>query len=152
MRGGESGCTHSILDDQGIEFILKWGEGSEFRVRQTLETTRRLRALGYPAPEIIVASRGNGLRYLVQRMLPGKPGAPLTPALLERVVELNRLQEEAASEFVEGWPARIVESVEKGFEKWVCSRLACDPLAPDRRLVGGSETDGLNGRGCAVSH
>lgn len=115
---GESGCTHSILDDQGIEFILKWGEGSEFRVRQTLETTRRLRALGYPAPEFVVASRGNGLRYLVQRMLPGKPGAALTPALLERVVELNRLQEEAASEFVERWPARIVESIEKGFEQW----------------------------------
>ena len=118
MGGGESGCTHSILDDQGIEFILKWGEGSEFRVRPSLEITRRLRALGYPAPESIVASGGNGLRYLVQRMLPGRPGAVLTPALLQRLVELNHLQEGAAAEFVEGWPARIVESVEKGFENW----------------------------------
>ena len=118
MGGGESGCTHSILDGEGIEFVLKWGEGSEFRVRQTLEITRRLRGLGYPAPEFIVASSGNGLRYLVQRMLPGTPGAALRPALLERLVELNRLQEDAASEFVEGWPARIIESVEKGFADW----------------------------------
>lgn len=118
MGGGESGCTHSILDDQGSDFILKWGEGSEFRVRPTLEITRRLRALGYPAPEFVVTSRGDGLRYLVQRRLPGRAGAALTPALLERLLELNRLQEDAASEFVEGWPARIVESVEEGFEHW----------------------------------
>ena len=118
MGGGESGCTHSVLDEQGIEFILKWSEGSEFRVRQALEITRRLRALGYPAPEFAVAGSGNGLRYLVQRMLPGRSGAALTPALLERLVELNRLQEDTASEFVEGWPARIVESVEEGFEDW----------------------------------
>jgi Phosphotransferase enzyme family len=116
--GGESGCSHSIRDDQGGEFILKWGEGSEFRVQQPREITRRLRGLGYPAPEFIVASRGNGLRYLVQRILPGRPGAALTPALLERVVELNRLQDQAASEFLEGWPTRIVESIEKGFEDW----------------------------------
>ncbi|MBV8136510.1 MAG: aminoglycoside phosphotransferase family protein [Deltaproteobacteria bacterium] len=118
IGGGESGCTHTILDDQGIEFILKWGEGSEFRVRPTLEITRRLRALGYPAPEFVLASNGDGLRYLVQRILPGRPGGPLTPALLARLVELNRLQEDAASNFVEGWPARIVESVEKGFQHW----------------------------------
>jgi hypothetical protein len=118
MGGGESGCTHSILDDEGFEYILKWGEGSEFRARQTVEIARRLRTLGYPAPEFIVASSGKGLRYLVQRMLPGTPGAPLTPALLERLAELNRLQENAAWEFAEGWPARIVESVEKGFGDW----------------------------------
>jgi aminoglycoside phosphotransferase (APT) family kinase protein len=118
MGGGESGCTHSILDEQGSEFILKWSEGSEFRVRQTLEITRRLRSVGYPAPEFIVASNEDRLRYLVQRMLPGRPGVALTPALLRRLVELNRLQEEAASAFAEGWPARIVESVEKGFEDW----------------------------------
>ncbi|HKF29521.1 MAG TPA: phosphotransferase [Candidatus Binataceae bacterium] len=142
MTGGESGCTHSILDDQGIEFILKWGEGSEFRVRQTLEITRRLRALGYPAPEFIVASSEDGLRYLVQRMLPGRPGAALTPALLERVVEMNRLQEGAASEFVEGWPARIVESLEKGFKEWCVhdslathSRQTAAVLAEMRRTV-----------------
>jgi aminoglycoside phosphotransferase (APT) family kinase protein len=136
MGGGESGCTHSILDDQGIEFILKWGEGPEFRVRPTLEITHRLRALGYPAPEFIVASRGDGLRYLVQRMLPGRPGAALTPALLERLVELNRLQEDAALEFVEGWPTRIVESVEKGFEHWcVHDSLATHSLQTAGLLV-----------------
>src|SRR5262249_26766966 len=86
MGGGESGCTHSILDGEGIEFVLKWSEGSEFRVRQTLEVTRRLRGVGYPAPEFIVTSGGNGLCYLVQRLLPGTPGAALTPALLERLV------------------------------------------------------------------
>jgi len=144
MGGGESGCTHSILDDQGIELILKWGEGSEFRVRPTLEITRRLRALGYPAPEFILASSGNEVRYLVQRMLPGRPGAALTPALLERVVELNRLQDEAASDFVEGWPARIVESVEKGFEDWCVhdslathSRQTAALLGEVRRVVAG---------------
>jgi hypothetical protein len=77
MGGGESGCTHSILDEQGSEFILKWSEGSEFRVRQTLEITRRLRSVGYPAPEFIVASNEDRLRYLVQRMLPGRPGVAL---------------------------------------------------------------------------
>ena len=144
MGGGESGCTHSILDDQGIELILKWGEGSEFRVRPTLEITRRLRALAYPAPEFILASSGNEVRYLVQRMLPGRAGAALTPALLERVVELNRLQDEAASDFVEGWPARIVESVEKGFEDWCVhdslathSRQTAALLGEVRRVVAG---------------
>jgi hypothetical protein len=115
MAGGESGSTHSILDEQGIEYVLKWGEGSEFRVRETLEITRRLRTLGYPAPEFVIASGGNGLRYLVQRMLPGKSGAALTPALLKRLVELNRLQQDAATELADGWPARIVEGIERGF-------------------------------------
>ena len=40
-------------------------------MRSALEITRRLRALGYPAPQFVVASRGHGLRYLVQRRLPG---------------------------------------------------------------------------------
>jgi hypothetical protein len=125
MAGGESGCTHSILDDEGIEYILKWGEdilkwggSSEFRVRQTVEIARRIRTVGYPAPDFIVSSSGNGLHYLVHRILPGTPGAALTPALLKRLAELNRLQEDAASEFAEGWPARIVESIEKGFSDW----------------------------------
>lgn len=142
VAGGESGCTHSILDDEGIEFILKWGEGSEFRVRQTVEIARRLKTVGYPAPDFIVSSGGNGLRYLVQRMMPGTPGAALTPALLERIAELNRLQEDAAAEFAEGWPARIVESVEKGFGDWCVhdsltahSRQTAALLAELRRTV-----------------
>ena len=118
VGGGESGCTHSIFDDEGIEYILKWGEGSEFRVQQSVEIARRLRTVGYPAPDFIVSSSGNGLRYLVHRILPGTPGAALTPALLTRLAELNRLQEDAASEFADGWPARIVESIEKGFPDW----------------------------------
>ena len=73
-------------------------------MQQPLQITRRLRRLGYPAPEFIVAGSGNGLRYLVQRMLPGRACAALTPDLLERVVELNRLQDQAASEFRDGWP------------------------------------------------
>jgi Ser/Thr protein kinase RdoA (MazF antagonist) len=106
------------LDDEGIEYILKWGEGSEFRVQQSVELARRLRTVGYPAPDFIVSSSGRGLRYLVHRILPGTPGAALTPALANRLVELNRMQEDAASEFAEGWPARIVESIEKGFPDW----------------------------------
>jgi len=92
--------------------------GSEFRVRQTVGITRRLRSLGYPAPEFVAAGGDTGVRYLVQRMLPGSPCARLTPTLLERLTELNRLQENAAPEFAERWPARIMESVEKGFEEW----------------------------------
>ena len=125
VGGGESGRTHSILDAEGIEYILKWGEdvlkwgeGSEFRVRQTVEIVRRLRTMGYPAPDFVVSSSGSGWRYLVYRILPGTPGAALTPALLKRLAELNRLQADAASEFAEGWPARIVESIEKGFPHW----------------------------------
>ena len=142
VAGGESRGTYSILDDEEVEYILKWGEGSEFRVRETVEIARRLRTVGYPAPDFIVSSSRDRLRYLVQRMMPGTPGAALTPALLERVAELNRLQEDVAAEFAEGWPARIVESVEKGFGDWCVhdslathSRQTATWLAELRRTV-----------------
>ena len=118
VAGGESGCVHSILDDEGSEFILKWGEGSEFRVRQTVEIVRRLRTVGYPTPDFVVSSSGSGWCYMVYRILPGTTGAALTPALLKRLAELNHLQADAASDFAEGWPAQIVETIEKGFPHW----------------------------------
>ena len=79
----------------------------------------RLRAGGYPAPEIVLASRDNEkLRYLVQRMIPGKRPTVLNRRMLDRIIALNELQEDAAMEFAENWPASIVESIERGYEEW----------------------------------
>lgn len=117
--GGESGGAHLIADERGAEYILKWGEGAEFRVARTVAIVRRLRAAGYPAPEIVIASTdGEMPRFLIQRIVPGARPAVLNRQMLDRVIELNRLQEDAAAEFAENWPASIVESIEGGYADW----------------------------------
>ncbi|HTR62660.1 MAG TPA: aminoglycoside phosphotransferase family protein [Candidatus Binataceae bacterium] len=119
MPGGESGAVHRITDESGAEYILKWGEGAEFHADRTVTIVRRLRAVGYPVPEIVLASRDDELpRYLIQRIMPGTRPSVLSRRMVERVIELNKLQEDGAAEFAENWPASIVESIERGYRDW----------------------------------
>ncbi|HKN00202.1 MAG TPA: aminoglycoside phosphotransferase family protein [Candidatus Binataceae bacterium] len=115
--GGESGATYVIADDSGTEYILKWG--TEFHAEQALAITRRLRASGYPVPEYVTSDTDDeGIRYLVQRVLPGQPIQRITPRHLDRIFELNTLQAGIAAEFAGDWPAPIVESIRNGFQEW----------------------------------
>ena len=116
--GGESGAACILVDDSGVEYILKWGAGGEFRRRQAVAITQRLRNRGYPAPEFIAIGEHNEAQYLVQKMLSGSTSTEITPALLQRIVELNHLQSDVAADLEDGWPARIVQSLEHGFKDW----------------------------------
>ena len=119
MPGGESGATHLIADEAGVQFILKWGNGPEFHVRRTIAIVGRLRAGGYPAPEFVLASSDQETpHYLIQRIMPGIRATVLNRRLLDRIIELNRLQENAATGFAEDWPVSIVETIERGHTEW----------------------------------
>ncbi|SRR5579885_15113 len=118
MPGGESASSHAIRDDAGTEYLLKCGDSREFHAARTVEIATRLRAAGYPAPEYVASGDEGGLAYLMHKILPGKPLAALTLPCMERIIELNGLQGDAAQGLEDGWPARIVESIERGFELW----------------------------------
>jgi hypothetical protein len=135
MPGGESGAAHRIADEARSEYILKWGEGPEFRVDRTVGIVGRLRERGYPAPEIVLASEGDEKpRYLIQRIISGNPAMVLDRRILERIIELNRLQQDAASEFAEDWPASIVESIEHGFGEW-CVHYSMLTYSPETAAI-----------------
>lgn len=141
--GGESGAAHRVADDADIEYLLKFGAGEEFRLRQAVAITSRLREAGYPVPEFVVHGTDNGLNYVVQKIMPGKSGAVLTPRLLRRLVELNGLQSGIAAEFGEAWPARIIESIEHGFHDWCVHDSLMGHSVETRAIM--SELKGLPG-------
>lgn len=135
MPGGESGGAHLIVDETGAEYVLKWGEGTEFRVDRTVAIVGRLRTRGYPAPEIVVASGDDEKpRYLVQRIMPGMRATVLNQRMLDRIFELNRLQDNAALEFAENWPASIVESIEHGHSEW-CVHDSLTGYSPETAAI-----------------
>jgi hypothetical protein len=53
-----------------------------------------LRARGYPSPRHLLTATADGLLFVLQELLPGRPPVPLLPVHVEQLVVLNRLQEE----------------------------------------------------------
>lgn len=109
--GGEFGAAETV-DPHGRRFVLKHGDA-----RDAAAVTEVLAGLGYPAPRYVVAGRG----YSLQELLPGEPlpvWERLSPAIFDRVLELNALQA-GRGEGRADWPGSIVRPVLQGLKPWV---------------------------------
>jgi len=115
---GESGAARTILDQNGREHLLKLGASDEFRLDNAIAITTELARRNYPLPAYLLTGDNLDLRWTIRPMLPGRPMCILDERYLARILELNEMQAGAASSLSEDWPARIVESILEGFQKW----------------------------------
>jgi hypothetical protein len=118
LNGGESAAAQVVLDEHGNEYVLKWGEGGEFRMQEALVIAPRLHAVGYPAPKYVLSGDQAGVSFLIQKMLPGKPLGVLTLGYVTKILALNELQKDVAGDLNTNWPAPIFDSVDHGFREW----------------------------------
>jgi aminoglycoside phosphotransferase (APT) family kinase protein len=119
---GESGASYFVTDDSAKQFVFKFGFSKEFEPERAAELTRRLIEVGYPAPRYRLFGQAMGLKYSIQTRLPGKPWQGVTRAMLDHVLAINRLHAglaaEPTGEPFPAWPARVVEGVMVGFERY----------------------------------
>ncbi len=116
---GESGA-YIVRDAAGARFILKFGRGREFEPARAAQVTAALRALGYPAPAYVIVGETGGTRYAAQQMLAGEllRHSTLSPARLEAIVALNRIQRGRAVEPGADWLRELGQSILEGFEEY----------------------------------
>jgi hypothetical protein len=115
---GEQGAfAISTVEGEAVRrFVLKWEQGTELPdgLWRAAEITARLREVGYPAPRyrLVGVAPGLGAVYSVQEELPGAPmGGQLDRALLDRLLELNALQEGRGTTRSGDWPKPIADTV-----------------------------------------
>lgn len=111
-EGGEFGAVR-LVDGRGRRYVFKQQPPG-----LAPATTEALRPLGYPAPRYVVWDED----YHVQDELPGEVawrgwGAASGP-IMERLLELNELQEGRAVDNETAWPDSIVESVVVGYSEY----------------------------------
>jgi hypothetical protein len=89
LDGGRQDGAHRLIDEvSGRPAVLKRAFAPS-----AIAAIQHLRALGYPTPEWLCwGTTPAGEQYLVQALAAGSPPARLTPAYLEQIVALNRLQ------------------------------------------------------------
>ena len=116
---GESGATRIILDPSGRALLLKWGAGDEFLLDNAIAITGELSRRGYPLSTYLLTGSDAGLRWSIRAMIPGRAmGGVLDARYSARVLALNEMQTGAGASLSGDWPARLVESVLKGFQEW----------------------------------
>jgi hypothetical protein len=90
LAGGETGA-HEIVDGRGRRHVLKWETDAvtadERRTGVVLTERLRLEA-GWPVP-VHEAIESDGLLFVVQELLPGRPMERLTVATVETVLALH---------------------------------------------------------------
>jgi hypothetical protein len=118
---GEQGAF-AITEAEGAgvrRYVLKWGPGKEIpdSLRQAVDVTAHLQAVGYPTPcyRLLGMAPPLGVVYSIQEELPGTPlGERLDRPLLDRLLELNALQREQAIGPVRAWPEPVAGPVLHG--------------------------------------
>lgn len=113
---GESGGAFILADTKGEQFILKFGRGAETRPERAAQITKRLRAVGFPAPSYVCVGSDGDLKYSIQAMMPGKPHQRLNDSTVQELIAINRLQTGLAGDLPPEWPSRVIEGVVKGFD------------------------------------
>lgn len=78
----------------------------------------RLRAAGYPAPRYLLTGTDGEISYLIQEVVPGNVPESLTPVLLDQLIRMNHLQQQAAPDRNPGWQTLIVGSVIEGMGEY----------------------------------
>jgi aminoglycoside phosphotransferase (APT) family kinase protein len=115
---GGSGAASQIVDALANRYVLKLGASAEFRAENAARTTRRMRSLGYPAPEYVAVGNADETSYSLRRVMPGEPiGSRVHPQLLPQLLHLNDLQRgQGDSENDE--PHRIIRGVTEGYSEF----------------------------------
>ncbi len=112
---GEGGVASQVVDDDADRYVLKLGEGHEFRPEPAARTTQLLRSLGYPAPEYVAIGTVERMSYSLQRVMPGEPiGLRVRPELLPQLLHLNDLQR-GRGESANEEPERLIRGVMEGY-------------------------------------
>jgi hypothetical protein len=116
-RDGVQGA-YAIADQAGRSLILKWKAGADdlSKLEAAVSVTNRLREVGYPTPQYVLAGAVGAYSFSIQEALPGVPMRLLTPAYLPRLIELNRFQDGRAIPGPRDWPRYVVETVMVGGE------------------------------------
>ncbi|QBD76733.1 hypothetical protein EPA93_12245 [Ktedonosporobacter rubrisoli] len=109
---GEQGA-YTITDQTGKKYVLKWAPGAKNLswMQKAKTVTELLRSLDYPASHyLFIGGLPEGI-YSIQDVLPGSPIQTMTPALLPRLFELNRLQLGRAISGRTDWHQEVVKTV-----------------------------------------
>jgi aminoglycoside phosphotransferase (APT) family kinase protein len=117
LAGGRQDGAHQLIDTvSGRPAVLKRAFAPS-----AIAAVQHLRGLGYPTPEWLAWGTAEGEQYLVQAFAAGSPPPRLTPASLEQIVRLNRLQaggNPAPAQREGGWSeyaANVVYANESGW-------------------------------------
>lgn len=117
---GESGAASQVSDEHGSRYMLKIdaADNSEFRAQHAAHATSRLRRLGYPAPEYIATGSVEGMSYVLQTAMRGKPVRDrVTLAILPQLLHLNDLQR-GQGDLLNDEPERIIRGVMQGYAEY----------------------------------
>jgi hypothetical protein len=109
---GEQGA-YALADATGDRFVLKWAPNCSVlaRYQRAQQVSYQLRALGYPAPEYVLAGCSADAAYAIQRALLGQPLEQLPLALVADFLTLNQRQAGQARSEVSTWPEPVVDPV-----------------------------------------
>ena len=141
--GGESRHAFWVTDHAGNAGLLKVipeaGPEAAGQLRALDAVLTRLRARGYPAPEIRAIGSVPGLVFWIQQRLPGhildpgtgRPHAAAVAALLPRLLELNDAQQGLGTG-PDSWPGLISRTLASGGDGYCLhATLAASPTARD---------------------
>lgn len=121
VHGQSGGGAWFATDEGGRPVVLKWfdDEGVALRYEMLERALGQLRKRGYPAPEYGPILVVPGATVSVQGVLPGITGYGIGPRLVERIVELNALQEDIAAPVNPiSWGTFIQHSLVEGEIGW----------------------------------
>ena len=110
---GEQGA-YQLLDTTGRHYVLKWHLDTArlSQIRHGAEMTRRLQAIGYPAPAYVTMGVAGSCCYWIQEALPGEPVRVINSAHLPELLRLNRLQLDCAPDSLpRQWPHPVLDTL-----------------------------------------
>lgn len=110
---GEQGA-YQLLDATGGQYVLKWHPDTArlSPIRHGAEVTRRLRAIGYPAPAYVTMGVVGSHCYWIQEALLGEPVGSISPVHLLELLRLNRLQLDCAPDSLPRlWPHPVLDTL-----------------------------------------
>lgn len=110
---GEQGA-YQLLGTTSQQYVLKWHPDTTHlsQIRHGAEVTRRLRAIGYPAPAYVMMGVAGSCCYWIQEALPGEPVGSINPVHLPELLRLNRLQLDCAPKSLpRQWPHPVLDTL-----------------------------------------
>ena len=119
LPGGQQDGAYTLAEPDGRRVVLK-----QLFAPRALPIIRRLRAIGYPTPDVLYEGTANdGTTYLVQELVPGAPMQTLTDAYLDQLFVLNDRQADLnphpEANALESWSGYVHEVVFARSSVWV---------------------------------
>lgn len=92
FEGGEVGAADVRSVDGSTRYVLKWWSGVQSEAVRPRDLVDALRLRGYPVPRFVVADAIDGVVFIVQEFVGGAVSDTVSVDLVERLVQLNRIQ------------------------------------------------------------